>query len=192
MEPDSMKKKLVFPGQFLVTAEEFSPGKNAFEDDQGQVAASAVGTPEFRSKEREVDVEKKGRNVCLVERGDVIYAGVAMVKSDFVILHIFKAERDGVAKVYNEPNAVLVIRNVSRDYVEKLSDFFRVGDIVKAEAVLVSKYSIEVSTEDSRYGVVKAFCSKCKEPLHLFQGQLKCLGCGRIESRKVSSDYILR
>ena len=186
------EEKLVFPGQFLVTAEEFSPGQNAFEDKEGKVAASAVGQPEFKSGEREVDVKKKGRNALPLEKGDIVYGGVAMAKRDFVIIDIFKAERNGVPKVFSGASAVLVIRNVSRDYVEKLSDFLRIGDIVKAEVVLVSKYSNEISTEDSQFGVVKAFCSECRQPLHLFQGKLKCLNCGSLEQRKISRDYILR
>jgi exosome complex component CSL4 len=187
-----MKKKLVFPGQALATAEEFSPGKNAFEDESGEVKAASVGQSEFKSEEREVDVAKKGRNVLPLKRGDTVYGGVVMVKNDFVIIEIFKAEWNGTPKVFNDSRAVLVIRNASRGYVESMNELFKLGDILKAEVTQVTKYSTEISTEQGPFGVIKAFCSKCKQPLQMFQEQLKCTGCGNVESRKVSQDYILR
>jgi len=73
-----------------------------------------------------------------------------------------------------------------------MTELFELGDIVKAEVTMLTKYSTEISTEKGDFGVGKAFCSKCKQPLQLFQNQLKCTACGNVESRKISQDYILR
>jgi len=87
---------------------------------------------------------------------------------------------------------MLPIRNVSTRYVERLKDEFKIGDLIKAKVVKASSLGIDLATDDFSFGVVKAFCSKCRHPLQLFGQSLRCLNCGSSERRKVSSDYFVK
>jgi len=94
--------------------------------------------------------------------------------------------------VINQRHAMLPIRNVSRQYVESLRDNFRIGDLIKAKIARAGPLGIDLTTAEPGLGVIKAFCTRCRHPLHLFGRTLKCLGCGHTERRKVSKDYLLK
>jgi exosome complex component CSL4 len=85
-----------------------------------------------------------------------------------------------------------MVSRVDTGFVKVLSEKFKIGDIVKARVDEIYPFGLELSTADPSLGVVKAFCAKCRQPLHLFGAMLKCLSCGATERRKISSDYVLK
>ncbi|MFH1256905.1 MAG: exosome complex RNA-binding protein Csl4 [Candidatus Diapherotrites archaeon] len=186
------KKQLVVPGEFLGIEEEFVGGKNTFEDGNGNVLSECIGVPEFDHKRREVKVKKISKEVKPLEPGSIAYGKVALVKEQSVLIELFKAEKNNEPRTILNTFASLPVFNVSQGYVKFLSDMFRVGDIVKAGVVTVTNYGIDLNTKDKSFGVVKAFCVKCRKPLHMIGEQLKCPCCGRTEPRKISSDYMLK
>ena len=186
------KKKIVVPGEMLATAEEYVAGPNTFESNQGDILAVTVGEPLFDEANREVDVKTESRQVLPLETGSIVLGTVDLVKESAVIIYLFEAEKKGVKRVLPETRAALMVSKVSRDYVKDLHDFFKMGDIVKAKVIKLTPYAIDLATDSPDFGVVKAFCTKCKQPLHLFGNQLKCISCGQQEKRKFSKDYQLK
>lgn len=187
-----MEKKSVSPGEVIAVAEEFEAGKNTFEDEEGNIASTLSGTALYNEQEREVSVAKKGHKAISLDVGAIVLGRVALVKKDVVVLFMFDARKNGERRVIPASNAAIGISKVSQEYVRSLEDNFKLGDIVKAEVWEVTRYSTEILTNKPELGVVKAFCTSCRQPLYLFQGKLKCLQCGKLETRKVSTDYVLR
>ena len=187
-----MEKKAVFPGDVIAVAEEFESGKNTFEDEEGNITSTLTGIALFNEQEKEVSVAKKGHKAIPLDVGSTVLGSVALVKDDVVILHVFDAKKNGERRVIRESNAALGISKVSQEYIRSLNDKFKIGDIVKAEVWEITPYSLEITTNKPELGVIKAFCSGCRQPLYLFQGKLKCLHCGNVETRKLSKDYVLR
>jgi exosome complex component CSL4 len=186
------KKKIVVPVEMLATAEEYVAGPNTFESNKGDILAVTVGQPLFDEGNREVDVKTESRKVLPLETGSIVLGVVDFVKESAVIISLFDAEKRGIKRVLRETRAALMVSKVSREYIKDLHDFFKIGDIVKAKVIKLTPYSIDLATDSPDLGVVKAFCTKCKQPLHLFGGQLKCLACGHQDTRKFSKDYQLK
>ncbi len=185
-----MDKKKVLPGDFLSTEEEFIAGKNAVESN-GEIYSTVSGEVESDQKTKEINVQAS-KPMRALKKGDLVYGRVELVKENSVIITIGELADSEGQRIIGFGRAMLPIRNVSRDYVEKLSDFFKVGDIVKVKVSKLFKDAIDVESQQPDLGVVKAFCSKCRQPLHKFDSSLRCLKCGSGEQRKLSSEYLLR
>lgn len=184
-------KNIAIPGDFLSTEEEYMPGKNTYVSEEGDVCSDSLGKSEIDTTEKSISVEKL-KNVEILDIGTVVYARVSMLKPNSVFVEVFSAEKDGKKRVVPGAMAAIPVRNISREYVEKLGDFFGIGDIVKAKVSFYATYGLDLKTNEQELGVVKAFCKKCRKPLYLFEKQLKCRSCGSNEHRKISNDYMLK
>ncbi|MBU0662526.1 MAG: exosome complex RNA-binding protein Csl4 [Candidatus Diapherotrites archaeon] len=183
-------KELVFPGTFLSTEEEFSPGKNAFEEN-GEVHSACVGQSHFDNASREVSVNGIMGTVEPIDVGTTIYGIVVKIKEKAAVIEIRNAEKNGAKRVILMASASLPVFDIAEGYVEQVSDLFRIGDIVKAEVSKATPLITDVSTKGQDLGVVKAFCTKCRQPMRLYDRVLKC-PCGRTEERKIAKDYWIR
>ncbi len=182
-------KEFVVPGEFLTVEEEYSPGKNTFEDEEGNIYSTKVGEKDFDNKEREVSIKEKNAVNDLIEVGSIVIGKVVLMKDSFMLLEILNIEKNGKKQISVFNSARLRISNVCRSHVNELRDEFRRGDLVKAKVVEKNKFGIEVSTVEREFGVIKAFCSKCRQSLSLFGETLKCSKCGSIEKRKLSAEF---
>ncbi|MCX6798681.1 MAG: exosome complex RNA-binding protein Csl4 [Candidatus Diapherotrites archaeon] len=185
-----MVEDKVLPGEFLCTEEECMPGAGAFSED-GSVYSDAAGSVAMNTRLHTVNVVPS-KKLRTIQKGSVIFGRVMMVKENFVNVEILQGPLKEDRTVIFMTRAMLPIRNVSTRYVERLRDEFRVGDLIKAKVVKSSHLGIDLATDDFSFGVIKAFCTKCRHPLHLFGQSLRCLNCGNSENRKVSSDYLVR
>lgn len=184
------KKNVALPGDFISTEEEFIPGKNTFVE-EGEIRSDSLGSVDVNQKNKDVSVGKL-RNVELMDADTMVYAQVTMVKSSGVFVELLYAEKNGKKRIISNSMAMIPARFISRSYVKNLSDCFRIGDVVKAKVAVFSPQGIDLRTNDPELGVVKAFCVKCRHPLGLFNGILKCTSCGNTENRKIADDYILK
>ena len=185
-----MKKKIVLPGDFLSTEEEFVPGKNAF-DFKGDVYSSSIGSVSEDSKTKEISV-KPSIELHKLGRGSPVFGRVDLVKENSVSIILCKQPGKEERQIIVPSMAMLPIRNVSRDYVESLKECFKIGDLVKARVSKLIPNGIDIETNQPDLGVIKAFCSICRKPLHLFGTSLKCMNCGSTEKRKIVKGYLVK
>lgn len=185
------KEEPVFPGQFLTVEEEYLPGHNTFEQN-GKIYASSIGKVNFDDVHKEVHVHSADEKLKLIEVGNIVLGQVILVKESFVVLNLLEAHKGSEKRKVLDPNATLFVSRVSQAYVRSLSDFFKVGDLVKAKVVEITPYTIELASNEVQLGVVKAFCGQCRQPMILFGEKLKCKECGSVEDRKISNDYVLK
>lgn len=184
-----LEQKIVLPGTFLSTQEEFSAGENAYDDEIGNIYASIIGLPVFDEKTKVVSVKAIARENRLMGLNSVCLALVSNVRENFVMLELLEAKSNKEKRVVSQPFAILPIANVKIDYVNALLEEFKTGDILLVKVVEMNKFSTVVSTKERKLGVIKAFCSKCRKPLLLNETKLKCLDCLNIENRKISTEY---
>lgn len=189
---DSKKQQgMVFPGEFLTTEEEFASGQNTFTDDDGSVRADSVGVPIVNEARREIEVGKKARIVKAAGVGSTVFGRIMLVKDNMAVIELLSAESNGEPRRLLFSSGSVMVSRVSQNYVKNLRDEFRIGDLVKAKIIEVSNYGIELSTSDRGLGVVKAYCSNCRQEMGLFAGKLRCIACGSMERRKLSESYML-
>ncbi len=185
-----MQKKKVLPGDALSLEEEFEPGSNAFAE-YGNIYSAVAGTVSADAKSKQISVQAE-KQICVLRRGTVVYGTIGLVKENSASVSLLQSpEKDG-REVISQSRAMLPVRDVSRDYVKNLKDEFKIGDLIKAKVSKTSSLGTDLSTAERDLGVIKAFCCRCRHPLHLFGRTLRCLNCGNSETRKLSSDYLLK
>ena len=175
----------VMIGDYLGTIEEFMPGDGTFEED-GKIYAAKMGVKSVDAKKHLAEV--KGKTLPSLKLGDVVFGEVVSVKNNNVIVI--------AGKILGQKGAIdertlIYVSNISDSYVDKPDNVFAVGDIVKAKVIKKDDNLTDLSTKGG-FGVVKAFCKRCRHPLvksDKGQDKLKCSSCARIEKRQVASDY---
>lgn len=186
------EKEFVFPGTFLSTEEEFTPGSNTYADDSGNIYSSTVGVGELDLKGKEARVIKGPKPVKPIEPGTTVIAIVTSVLDSVVLVEIVDAMNGNEQRVIASPFASLRVSSISFGYVKDTESMFRIGDILKAKVIEITPYNLELGTKEQDLGVIKAFCTSCRQPLWLLDSKLKCKNCGNTEERKISNDYLLK
>ena len=179
------ESKLVLPGELLGTAEEFVPGHGTYEYN-GQVFAALLGQKRVDSKSRTVTVEALHAVPQLVD-GEVVYARVEEIKSSMLVTNVLRSAANKRI-VPGTPEGTVHISKAKESYVDELGREFSVGDIIKAQ-VLQGYPVVKLTTQGEAMGVVAARCGDCRSPLVRKGDELHCPRCGRIEHRKLSSEY---
>ena len=180
------EKKIVLPGDKLSTSEELLSGDGTFEED-GIIRSSQVGTYVVDNQNKRAKVKAATSMPVLLKRGDIVLAEVRMIRSSMIIanvIHVIGSKRE----ISGDTNGTLRVSEISKGYVKDPSDAFSLGDIFRARVTQV-KPSIQLETKDNEFGVIKGFCSKCRNSLIKKDNILECKNCGNKERRLTSNDF---
>lgn len=177
--------KIVLPGEFLCTTEEFIPCEGTFEEN-GKIFASVIGIAERNPKAKTIKVIAS-KKPCTIKEGDIVVGSVIDLKDVFVSIEILKIV-GSARELANAQEASLHISKIDKYFVDSIQKKYRIGDIVRAEVIQVAP-TIQLSTIAKEFGVVKAFCTLCRAPLKLKLNRLFCSACQRSELRKLSTYY---
>jgi exosome complex component CSL4 len=180
-----MDEDIVMIGEYIGTIEEYMPGEGTYAED-GKIYASSVGRKVLDSKKHRAEV--LGKHLPSLKVGQVVFGEVLNVKKSVVTLIVSKIQ--GQKGVLDE-KTMIYVSNISDKYVSSPEDYFKVGDIVKAKVIKIEPGMIDLSTK-GKLGVVKAFCSRCRNPLTLskkYRGKMECPVCKHVELRKTAEDY---
>ncbi len=178
----------VMPGDFLSVSEQFLPGDGAYEDD-GSIKSGVPGNVEINFNQKEISVISKSGGPNLLKVEDIVYGEIKDVRGQraLVTVHSKKGTNRQLALPYM---AAIHISQVTPDYIDRLTDAFRIGDLIEAKVVKVIGDNIDLNTEDTDCGVVKAMCTRCRSFMVLDNSEeLYCPVCNRKERRKISKNY---
>ena len=182
-------KKILMPGDIIGAEEEYLPGNGAYCDKEGNLLASVAGVKEV--KDRELGVFAKN-NVNQISVGDVVYGVVKRIGSSMALVIIKIPRKTGLRYPDIDPFTGLHVSHLKRGYIESIRDAIHIGDILKAKVIkYIPKLElVDISTEGKELGVVLAYCSRCKTKMvKIGPDKVKCDKCGRVEHRKLSTDY---
>jgi len=185
------KQELVYPGSFLACEEEFMAGKNTYEED-GNVYSSTIGKATLDSGSHEANVDNASKEAKILQSGSIVIGVVSSVKKNAVLIELVEAKHNGEKRIVHNSNAALPVFNISNGFVKSVQEMFRIGDIIKARVFQVTPYGIDLETKSPELGVIKAYGIKSRKPLVLIDGKLRDPVSGDNESRKISTEYILR
>ena len=119
----------------------------------------------------------------------ILYGEVKDVRGQRALITIYakKGTKRELALPYL---AAIHISQVTPGYIDKLTDAFRIGDLIEAKVVKIMGDNLDLNTEDITSGVVKAMCTRCRtfmDPCN--ESEVYCPVCDRKEKRKVSKNY---
>lgn len=174
----------VFPGQKIGVIEMYFPGAGTFEEG-GIIYAAIVGYLQINKKDRVISI-KKIKTIPIPESNDIVIGRIDTIKKQVAIVDINNCRDFNPKTTFS---ADLHISNVSRNYVDNISDVFKPYDVIRAKVVNNKDNFFQITTADSSLGVILAFCCICGAVLQLKGKNLYCSTCNRFEQRKIADDY---
>lgn len=180
-----MSKRTVLPGEEVAVAEEFMPAEGTYEHD-GKILSALTGELDLDKEKMVAKVQAKNPMVIL-KVGDSVFCRVTDVRASMAICDIVAAEGKE-REITGESSSTIHISKLSSEYVQDVGREMRPGDLVRAK-VIQTKPSVQLSTQEPHFGVVKAVCRKCRCALTRQGKSLRCEPCERVESRKLADDY---
>ncbi|MGC8645402.1 MAG: exosome complex RNA-binding protein Csl4 [Thermoplasmata archaeon] len=179
-----MVSKFVLPGEYIGTEEEFIPGTGTYEED-GRIFASWVGEviigPDYKVR------VKGNRNEVTIQPGDEIIGVVTEINEPLVVVsgeYLIKGQK----VVEMKTRALVHASRITGQYLDVCSKVIKVRDVVWGK-VVSTRGKIDLTLEPPDYGVVYAYCSRCRKPLERINNELYCTYCQRGEIRKISRKY---
>lgn len=122
-----------------------------------------------------------------LKQGDIVYGSVLLVMESFAIVTIF-AEKNGSVSPAAPGEGKIPVRAMSTGFTPSVRDAVRIGDIIRAKVVKMEGEKAELTLAEPELGVIKAFCSQCREPLEKTPKGLVCAN-GHRERRETANDY---
>jgi exosome complex component CSL4 len=180
--------EIIFPGNSLCIEEEFLPGINVFVEN-GEIKSTAIGKEEKDLIKRIISVKSKNSKQ-LVKKESIVFGRVISVKESNALIELISSEKK--EEVFAPSYASLMISEISSSYIDSMKSVVRIGDIIKAKVSEINPQGINLKINEPELGVIKAYCINCRQPLHLFDFQLKCTSCAMNQKRKISKDYLIK
>ena len=182
-------EQIVMPGDKLGIIEQYLPGEGTY-DDNGDIKSSVLGNVKINQKNKIISVETDTKP-ALLKVGDLVYGQITDIKPQRANVKIECIKDNGRPLALPYMGAIH-ISQAKRDYLEKLSDAFRIGDIVQAKVVKVTGDNVDLGTVDDDCGVLKAMCTRCRDYMHTTKrdNEVQCNSCNKKEKRKISKNYV--
>lgn len=176
----------VFPGDEVAVEEEYMASEGTFAKN-GIVHASQIGTLILDDEECLAKVISFNPP-NLIKPGDIVYATVNEIKKTMATADVMCKE-GSERRIGNETYATIHVSKISRNYTDNISKELRKGDLIRAKVTKI-KPSLQLTTEDDHFGVIRSLCGKCKTKM-IRKGvdALYCPKCKRTMPRKLANDY---
>lgn len=183
---DEEEMVFVMPGDIIGTTEEFSPGIGTFLH-VSDIHAASTGVVKIDRKARIISVVPSTKYPPAIAVGDIVIGGVIGLRESVALVEIAAIKGEGEREFRKVGTAAVHVSNVKDSYCKRLDEEFAVGDIIKSK--VLNTENMRLSTAGKELGVMKAQCSNCRAVMVKEDNKLKCPECGRVERRKLSSDY---
>lgn len=179
----------VLPGDVLGVTEEFVPSEWTYED-EGRIKSLVVGTVSIDEKNKKIAIVPKTGTPSCLEVGRSIVGQVSEVRGQRASVKIEKL-KDNSRELTTSFVGGIHISQAQKGYLSKLTEAFRIGDIVEAKVTkIIGLDNVDLTTANEELGVLKAMCTKCRHYMvKADKNEVVCLNCGKKERRKLSAHY---
>jgi|TARA_B100000315_G_scaffold108065_1_gene99194 exosome complex component CSL4 len=185
--PEITKKVIATPGEKVAVIEEFNSGEGTYLQ-ESNVRSLHVGEIRKNLSERSINIKHPDSKNILPQLGDIITGVVETAQTK--IANICIESINGKLSKAGFTGMLQLISNQSsgRGRVKRGATC-RSGDIVRALVFSIANSTIHLSIDRPDLGVLKATCSMCGGDFVRLDDRLKCVDCGFIEERRLSSEY---
>ena len=182
------EKKFVLPGDKLGTIEEYAPSFGVYATEE-EIFSSNIGEMDIDPKKHIARVTCSTRIPKMQKEGIIALGIIAEVYEQTALIDLLPFKSKSFSFVPQGISAILHASKVKRGYVDKISSEMHVGDLLRVKIIEISRHSVDVTTDGKNLGVIKAYCSRCRNELQKVGYSLLCPKCGNKESRKTAFDY---
>jgi len=179
-------ENIVTPGEELGTEEEFVCGEGTYAE-EGRVLSSRVGVVQVQNRNLAVAAKT---TLSPLHLGAVAYGRIEDIIEPIALVSIELIPSGNLRYALMPDYCVIHASQIKHGFVRNVRDEFRIRDIIKAKIVEINETGVRITTDAPDLGVVKAFCTRCRQPLRARGGWLLCGNCGSKETRKLSTEFI--
>jgi len=179
----------VLPGDILGVTEEFVSSKWTYEE-EGKIKSLVVGNVSINDRNKEISIVPKTGTPPSLEVGKIVIGEVSEVRGQRASVKIDKIKNDNRDLVTGFMG-IIHISQAQKGYLSKLTEAFRIGDLVEAKVIKIFGLdNIDLTTVEDELGVLKAMCTICRHfMIKTGKNEVYCENCDRKERRKISSHY---
>jgi exosome complex component CSL4 len=179
----------VFPGEALGVTEEFLPAEWTYEEG-GKIKSLVVGVVSVDEKNKRISIIPKTNTPSMLKIGTIVDGEISDVRGQRALL-LIKGIKGKERSLPISFMGGIHISQAQKGYVSKLTEEFRIGDIVEAKVKkIIGIDNVDLTTAEDDLGVIKAMCTKCRQFMRKSnKNEVICINCGSKEKRKLSIDY---
>ncbi len=173
-----MSQKPSLPGDKVATIEEFETGNNTF-DDGHTIRSIVIGTSEFDRTNRIVKINQL-KAPAVPQVNDLIVGTVAALMNNMFAVSILYINGN---PTHSGLECICQAKGAKKRIIA------RVSDVVLVKIISNLNGAIHGSISEPELGVLFTQCNKCAGKVVAIGGNVKCVDCGYIEERKLSSKF---
>lgn len=179
----------VLPGDILGVTEEFVPSEWTYEE-EGKIKSLVVGTVSIDDKNKEISIVPKTSTPPSLEVGKVVVGEVSDIRGQRASVKIDKIKENNRNLVTSFMGGIH-ISQAQKGYLSKLTEAFRIGDLVEAKVTKIFGLdNVDLTTAEEELGVLKAMCTRCRHFMVITdKNEVYCENCEKRERRKLSAHY---
>jgi len=173
-----LSQKPTLPGDKIAIIEEFGTGENTFDDGQS-IRSLVIGTSEFDKTNRIAKINEV-RRPAVAQVNDIVTGNISALMNNMFAINILyingKSTHSGLECICQARGA-------------KKRILVRVGDIVSAKIISHLNGVVHATISEPDLGVLFTQCVKCGAKVISMGSSIKCIDCGYIEERKLSTRF---
>ncbi len=173
-----MSQKPALPGDKIAIIEEYETGNNTFDDGQS-IRSLVIGTSEFDKTNRIAKINEM-RKPAVAKTGDIITGNISALMNNMFAINIL---------YINGKSTHSSLECICQAKGAKKRILVRVGDIVTAKIINLLNGVIHATISEPELGVLFSQCIKCGGKVISIGSNVKCVDCGYIEERKLSTRF---
>ena len=179
------EKKLVLPGEHLLSGEEAEPGENTYVE-KDEIFSAAFG--ETVVSEGAVAIKRK-KAPRRPHTGMAVYCLVKKTSPNKAVADCMPVEgAEGPGSTMPITAVLPVTALGKRGYVQDLRDEIKIGDVIKAQISKITKTGIDISIVAPQCGFICVFCPRCRKKMDLKDRIFICNACEWKERRKIPQE----
>jgi exosome complex component CSL4 len=173
-----LSQRPTLPGDKIAIIEEFETGQNTFDDGQS-IRSLVIGTSEFDKTNRIAKINEM-RKPAVAQVNDIVTGNISALMNNMFAINILyingKSTHSGLECICQARGA-------------KKRIMVRVGDIVSAKIISHLNGVVHATISEPELGVLFSQCNKCGAKVVSMGSSIKCVDCGYIEERKISTKF---
>ena len=166
------------PGDKVATIEEFETGTNTF-DDGHTIRSVVVGTKEFDKTKRIAKINQF-KSPAVPQVNDLVIGNVAALMNNMFAVSILYINGK---PTHSDLECICQARGAKKRIL------VRVSDVVMVKIISHLNGAIHATISEPELGVLFTQCNKCGGKVVQIGSNVKCVDCGYIEERKLSSKF---
>lgn len=180
--------EVAMPGDVLGVSEQFMTDQWTYEEN-GYIKAAVMGEVAIDNKNKKIDIIPKSSVPTVLKRGDLVFGQITDVRGQRALVNV-EALKDSKRSLAFSYMGAIHISQAQKGYLDRLTEAFRIGDIIQASVAKVTGDSLDLGTSNNEEGVLKAMCTRCRTFMIPYERNiLICPNCENKEKRKISSNY---